>query len=120
MSENQLTPPSDPITPDPAAAAPTEAFAEFDPQGTTGDPMGFASLLDVGVCVTVEVGRTQKTLAEIVELGPGDVVVLGRAAHEPADILVNGKVVARGEILTVGDTYGVRITSVETTPRSAA
>ena len=53
------------------------------------------------------------TLAELIQLTPGSQVTLDREAHEPADILVNGKVVARGEVVTIDKTYGVRITSVK-------
>lgn len=77
-----------------------------------GDPLGLSHLLDVPVRVTVEVGRARLTLAELVDLGPGSLVTLDREAHEPCDILVNGKVVARGEIVTIDGQYGVRISSV--------
>ena len=84
--------------------------------GSTGDGTsgaGLAHLMDVPVHVTVEVGRTSITLGELSQLAPGSLLELDREAHEPADILVNGKVVARGEIVTIDETYGVRITSVE-------
>jgi flagellar motor switch protein FliN/FliY len=77
-----------------------------------GDPLGLAQLLDVAVRVTVEVGRARMTLAELVQISPGSLIQLDREAHEPVDILVNGKVVARGEIVTIDESYGVRITSV--------
>ena len=77
-----------------------------------GDAIGIDHLMDVPVRVTVEVGRTRLPLAQLVELRPGSVLQLDREAHEPADILVNGKVVARGEIVTISGNYGVRITSV--------
>lgn len=72
-----------------------------------------ARLMDVPVQVTVEVGRTRINLGELVGLGPGSLLELDREAHEPADILVNGKIVARGEIVTIDQSYGVRITHVE-------
>ncbi len=81
------------------------------PHSTEG--LGLETLLDVPVGVTVEVGRTKITLGELVKLGPGSLIVLDREAHEPADILVNSKVVARGEIVTVDAQYGVRITQVD-------
>jgi flagellar motor switch protein FliN/FliY len=74
--------------------------------------MGLDQLLAVGVEVTVEVGRSRSTFAELMKMGPGTLLELDRDAHEPADILVNGKIVASGEIVTIGDRYGVRITSV--------
>lgn len=84
---------------------------QASPKG--GDPLGLAQILDVPVRLTVEVGRTRMTLAELIQLVPGSLVTLDREAHEPADILVNGKVVARGEVVTIDKTYGVRITSVK-------
>ena len=86
---------------------------ELDELAGTGGAMGIDKLLDVTVTVTVEVGRTRMSLADLIAVRPGSLVDLDRGAHEPADILVNGKVVAQGEIVTVGDSYGVRITSVE-------
>lgn len=74
--------------------------------------MGLGVLMDMPVRVTVEVGRVAVSLGELCRLGPGSLLRLDRAAHEPADILVNGKVVARGEIVTLDDAYGVRITDV--------
>ena len=90
----------------------TEQLQEFGSADATGDPMGLPHLLDVPVQITVEVGRTRMSLADLVELGPGSLIELDREAHEPADILVNGKVVARGEVVTIDDNYGIRITSV--------
>ncbi len=78
----------------------------------SGDPIGLDSLLEVPVRVTVQIGRARMSLGQLVQLGPGSLVPLDREAHEPADILVNGKVVAHGEVVTIDDTYGVRITSV--------
>lgn len=89
--------------------------AELDELGaekSTGSPLGLAQLLDVSVRVTVEVGRAKMTLADLVQLAPGSLIQLDREAHEPVDILVNGKVVARGEIVTIDQSYGVRITAV--------
>ena len=94
-----------------AVAGATAALDELGPGGTS-EPMGLGNLMSVPVKVTVEVGRTRMPLSDLVELGPGSLVELDRAAHEPADVLVNGKVVARGEIVTIGDNYGVRISEV--------
>lgn len=88
-------------------------LTELEATAKVGDPIGLAQLLDVPVRMTVEVGRTRMSLAELIQIGPGSLVVLDREAHEPADILVNGKVVARGEVVTIDESYGVRITSVK-------
>ncbi len=81
--------------------------------GLDGQPLGLDSLLDVPVRVTVQIGRANMSLGELMKLSPGSLVALDREAHEPADILVNGKVVARGEVVTIDKSYGIRITSVE-------
>jgi flagellar motor switch protein FliN/FliY len=100
-----------------AVAVQANELEELDaiaPDGADGsDPMSLSNLMDVPVQVTVEVGRTRMTLGELVSVRPGSLVELDREAHEPADILVNGKIVARGEIVTIDDTYGVRVTDVE-------
>ena len=96
-----------------AVAVQTSQLDSLTGAVANGDPLGLAKLMDVPVKITVQVGRTQMTLGELVKLGPGSVVQLDREAHEPADILVNGKIVAQGEIVTIDDVYGVRITHVE-------
>ncbi len=77
-----------------------------------GAAVGLGQLYDVPVRLTVEVGRARLPLGDLIRLGPGSLVELDREAHEAADILVNGKVVARGEVVTIGEHYGVRITSL--------
>ena len=87
-------------------------LAELAGEGLSGEPIGIDNLLDVPVRITVQIGRTRMSLGELVALGPGSLVPLDREAHEPADILVNGRVVARGEVVTSDNSYGVRITSL--------
>lgn len=77
-----------------------------------GEAIGLDHLLDVTVPLTVELGRTRLSLASLAQFAPGSVISLDREAHEPVDILVNGRLVARGEVVTVGNRYGVRITSM--------
>ena len=69
-------------------------------------------IYDVGLQITVELGRTEKTLQEILEIGPGSIVGLDKLAGEPLDILVNGKLLARGEVIVIDENYGVRIKEV--------
>lgn len=96
-----------------AVSVQTSRLAAIDGSAPSGDPIGLDNLLTVPVRITVEVGRTRLTLADLVKLGPGSLVTLDREAHEPVDILVNGKVVAQGEVVTIDDKYGVRITRVQ-------
>ena len=96
-----------------AVAVQANELHELAGGGPSGEEMELGQLLDVPVRVTVEVGQTSMTLGELVKLGPGSLIHLDREAHEPADILVNGKVVARGEVVTIDQSYGIRITKVE-------
>jgi flagellar motor switch protein FliN/FliY len=122
MSENQEPAGAELVTEAPLDEALDEAtqavhaqinqLDQLDPDSNAEGAMGLELLLQVGVEVTVEVGRTRSTFSELMKLGPGALIELDRDAHEPADVLVNGKIVAHGEIVTIGDRYGVRITHV--------
>ncbi len=69
-------------------------------------------LLDVPLEVNVELGRTRMTIHDLLQLAPGSVVELDKVAGEALDILVNGRLVARGEAVVVNDKFGVRITDI--------
>lgn len=77
---------------------------------TAGDNLDV--ILDIDLPMAVRFGETELPLQALVELGPGSVVDLGRSPDEPVDVLVSGKMVARGEVVVVGGNYGVRITEV--------
>jgi flagellar motor switch protein FliN len=87
----------------------TALSAEAEPAAGGGD---LGRLFDVTVELSVEVGRTRMTLGQALALGPGSVVALSRSAREPVDLLVNGKQVARGEVVVIDDDFGLRITEV--------
>lgn len=69
-------------------------------------------ILDVTVPVTVSIGTVVKTVSEILSLAPGQVVDLDRPAGDPVDLFVNDRLVARGEVVVVGDRYGFRVTEI--------
>jgi flagellar motor switch protein FliN/FliY len=69
-------------------------------------------LHDVPVELAVEIGRTHMTIGETLKLGPGSIVSLNRLAGEPVDLLVNGKPIARGEVVVIDEEFGLRITEV--------
>jgi flagellar motor switch protein FliN/FliY len=69
-------------------------------------------LLDVPLEVNVELGRTRMTIQDLLTLGPGSVIELDKVAGEALDILVNGRLVARGEAVVVNDKFGIRITDI--------
>lgn len=73
---------------------------------------GLQRLAQVRVELSVEVGRTTMSLGEALALGPGSVIALDRMADQPVDLLVNGKLVARGEVVVIDSEYGLRVTEV--------
>ena len=75
-------------------------------------PENIGLIMDVPLQVTVELGRTKKSISEILELAPGKIIELERLAGEPIDVLVNGKHVAKGEVVVIEESFGVRITEI--------
>jgi len=97
---------------DQATDAVIKQAEELSGETSTEEPIGVSGLMNVPVQVTVQLGTTRMNLSDLMQLGPGSLLTLDRQAHEPCDILVNGRVIARGEIVTVGDQYGVRISEI--------
>jgi flagellar motor switch protein FliN/FliY len=95
--------------------------AEFPDLGSVGNadgvPPNVDMVRDIQVTLTVELGRTEMIIEEVMGLTPGKVIELDKLAGEPLDILVNGKLLAKGEVVVVDENFGVRITSI-TDPRS--
>ncbi|MCH1623774.1 flagellar motor switch phosphatase FliY [Fredinandcohnia quinoae] len=69
-------------------------------------------LLDIPLQVTVELGRTKRSIKEILELSPGSIIELDKLAGEPVDVLVNSKLIAKGEVVVIDENFGVRITDI--------
>jgi flagellar motor switch protein FliN/FliY len=69
-------------------------------------------LHNVPVELAVEIGRTTMTIGETLALGPGSIVSLNRLAGEPVDLLVNGRPIARGEVVVVDEEFGLRVTEI--------
>jgi len=84
-----------------------------------GSPAGIDSLLDMTLPVTIEFGRTTMTIQDVLDLGPGSVVQLERMVGEPVDIYVSDRRLAEGEIVVVGEQFGVRITRLLSPGREA-
>jgi flagellar motor switch protein FliN/FliY len=74
------------------------------------------SLLDVEVEISVELGHRALSIREILELGTGAIVDLQHATDVPVDVLVNGRIIARGEVIAVDDRFGVRLTELVDRP----
>jgi flagellar motor switch protein FliN/FliY len=90
----------------PVASA--DASSPSAPRGI--DSLGF--VMDVPVELTVVIGKKSMRIGEILRLGPGSVLELDKASGEPLDIFANGRLIARGEAVVVGERYGVRLTEV--------
>lgn len=89
-------------------------YPNFDVNtGYVGVPENIALLSNVPMKVTVQLGKAKKKVKEILEFNNGSVIVLDKLAGEPVDILVNGKHIAKGEVVVVDDSYGVRITEID-------
>jgi flagellar motor switch protein FliN len=105
--------------PAPAAGAPMDVDFTVDPglvavpDAAPGAHEGdLARLHAVPVELAVEIGRTQMTIGDTLGLGPGSIITLNRMAGEPVDLLVNGRPIARGEVVVIDEEFGLRVTEV--------
>jgi flagellar motor switch protein FliN/FliY len=88
-------------------------FMPLEPAASAGaDGTDLRRLYDVPVELAVEIGRTRMTIGQTLDLRPGSVVSLNRLAGEPVDLLINGKPIARGEVVVIDEEFGLRITDV--------
>nr|WP_297457487.1 flagellar motor switch protein FliN [uncultured Halomonas sp.] len=96
------------------AAAGSQVFKPLD-QGSSSNVMrDLEMIMDIPVKLTVELGRTRITIKQLLELAQGSVIELDGLAGEPMDILINGYLIAQGEVVVVDDKYGIRITEIIT------
>jgi flagellar motor switch protein FliN/FliY len=99
----------------PAIAAAPAAFQEFAPVPTSGEPKhDLDMILDIPVQLTVELGRTKTPIKNLLQLAQGSVIELDGLAGEPMDVLVNGCLIAQGEVVVVNDKFGIRLTDIIT------
>lgn len=88
-------------------------FTSFEPmQYQQQNIQNLDMLLDIPLQVTVELGRTKRSVKEILELSSGSIIELDKLAGEPVDILVNSKIVAKGEVVVIDENFGVRVTDI--------
>ncbi|MBK5929788.1 flagellar motor switch protein FliN [Halochromatium salexigens] len=125
MAEQQQTEPEETQTPAKQQAATTAAdpnaevagerlFRPFEESNQRGETRDLAMILDIPVRLSVELGRTKVTIKQLLEMAQGSVVELDGLAGEPMDILINGYLIAQGEVVVVEDKYGIRITEIVT------
>jgi flagellar motor switch protein FliN/FliY len=97
---------------EPKKTVSTVQFPTFEPTGFEGKKENIDIIMDVPLEVTVELGRTRKKIKVILEFTPGTVLELDKIAGEPIDVLVNGKYVAKGEVVVIDENFGIRITDI--------
>jgi flagellar motor switch protein FliN/FliY len=94
--------------------APTAEFDDLEDTsvGPAGDEANLDVILDIPVTISMEIGRTHISIRNLLQLNQGSVVELDRLAGEPMDVLVNGTLVAHGEVVVVNEKFGIRLTDV--------
>lgn len=98
--------------PAPASAYQAARFPDIAPRPTREDTRNIELLMDVSLQVTVELGRTRRQIRDVLSMGPGSVLELDKLAGEQVDVLVNGKLIAKAEVVVIDENYGVRITDI--------
>jgi flagellar motor switch protein FliN len=89
-----------------------EKEGEEDVPASTGASKSLDLILDIPLTVTVELGRSKMLINDLLQLGQGSVIELGKLVGEPLEVLVNQKLVARGEVVVVNEKFGVRLTDI--------
>ena len=87
-------------------------FPNLMPHGGAQESRNIGLIMDVYMEMTVELGRTRKLIKEILAMGEGTIIELDKLAGEPVDILVNHKLIAKGEVVVIDENFGVRVTEI--------
>jgi len=97
-----------------AKPASDDVFRPLNGEQSSGATRDLETIMDIPVKLTVELGRTKLTIKQLLELAQGSVIELEGLAGEPMDILINGYLIAQGEVVVIEDKYGIRITEIIT------
>ena len=89
-------------------------FEQLAPMPADPEPANIGLIMDVPLHVTVELGRRRMLVREVLELGKGSLIELDKLAGEPVDVLVNGKLIAKGEVVVIDENFGVKVTTIVT------
>jgi len=95
-----------------AAPAQLDEFSSVGGEGNAHDDEHLEVILDIPVTISMEIGRTRISIRNLLQLNQGSVVELDRLAGEPMDVLVNGTLIAHGEVVVVNEKFGIRLTDV--------
>jgi len=112
MEQTQVKPKPQQAAPPPPPAARFEELKNDKNAAAASAARDMDFLLDIPLEISVELGRTRMLIKDLLQLGQGSVVELEKIAGEPMEILVNGKLVARGEVVVVNEKFGVRLTDI--------
>ena len=88
------------------------AMSELRDDSTPSNEVNLDVVLDIPVSISMEIGRTRISIRNLLQLNQGSVVELDRLAGEPMDVLVNGTLIARGEVVVVNEKFGIRLTDI--------
>ncbi|OZB81163.1 MAG: flagellar motor switch protein FliN [Halothiobacillus sp. 13-55-253] len=91
---------------------PLDQFESTGKSNGTENPINLEVLMDVPVTLSMEIGRTSLNIRSLLQLNQGSIVELDRLAGEPLDVLVNGTLIARGEVVVINEKFGIRLTDV--------
>ncbi|MCG8428376.1 MAG: flagellar motor switch protein FliN [Chromatiales bacterium] len=92
--------------------AESATFNELSAEPSTQGEVSLDAILDVPVTISMEIGRTQINIRNLLQLNQGSVVELDRLAGEPMDVMVNGTLIAQGEVVVVNEKFGIRLTDI--------
>ncbi len=99
--------------PEPSPVPQSSSFPSFAaPDSSPTIPRGMELILDIPLDVTVELGRVRMLIKDVLDLSSGSIVELDRVAGEPVDLLVNGRLIAKGEVVVIEDNFGIRVTEI--------
>ena len=90
----------------------TAEFSELKKSGTVSSQSNIDFILDIPLQITVELGRTSLPIYDLLQLGQGSIIELNKLAGEPLEILVNQKLIAKGEVVVVNEKFGIRLTDI--------
>lgn len=91
----------------------SQQFSKTDPIGGSAiDEDKLADILDIPVTISLEVGQNDITIRNLLQLNPGSVVELSRLAGEPLDVMINGTLIAHGQVVVINEKYGIQLTDV--------
>ncbi|MEW8626173.1 MAG: flagellar motor switch protein FliN [Candidatus Thiodiazotropha sp.] len=95
-----------------STATETASFDELTDESVSAGSVNMDAILDVPVTISMEIGRTKINIRNLLQLNQGSVVELDRLAGEPMDVLVNGTLIAQGEVVVVNEKFGLRLTDI--------